>query len=212
MNQVTNDDNYINNILNSLDSIIDVKMKNLVINFKNDIHTIFENAGEVTPALPPSLLPKMQTLDITDVAISAAAPAPEVVVRAPSPAPDISTAAPAPLTSVSEEDTDLLNQMLNLSIDEEKSVIEEPIFDKEIQENVDLLQQMQNLNIDEEKSVIEDNGDEYFVTENVRTDKMITTSAEEAKQIINKLTCASLDKFKEFNEEEKMIIKLFGLI
>ena len=68
---------------------------------------------------------------------------------------------------------------------------------------------IENFNINKDY----DEDDEKSIIENIKNnDEIVITNINEVQEVLDETTCSALDKFKGFDDEEKYIIKLFGLI
>ena len=91
--------------------------------------------------------------------------------------------------------------------EEEPRELEEII---EPREEIDIIANLiENVNINKDY----DEDDEKSVIENIKNnDEIVITNINEVQEVLDETTCSALDKFKGFDDEEKYIIKLFGLI
>jgi hypothetical protein len=100
--------------------------------------------------------------------------------------------------------------------EEEPRELEEIIEPRELEEiiepreEIDIIANLiENVNINKDY----DEDDEKSVIENIKNnDEIVITNINEVQEVLDETTCSALDKFKGFDDEEKYIIKLFGLI
>jgi len=99
---------------------------------------------------------------------------------------------------------------LPLRLEPQQLEEEEIIEPREEEEEIDIIANLiENVNINKDY----DEDDEKSVIENIKNnDEIVITNINEVQEVLDETTCSALDKFKGFDDEEKYIIKLFGLI
>jgi hypothetical protein len=105
-----------------------------------------------------------------------------------------------------------LDEIIPLRLEPQQLEEEEIIEPREEEEEIDIIANLiENVNINNDKDYDED--DEKSVIENIKNnDEIVITNINEVQEVLDETTCSALDKFKGFDDEEKYIIKLFGLI